>query len=112
MKGMDAVRNVLGALIVAGTAISLIADPIPVQVILIFAAVGILAGTLLVVGGDLVPWIAAAVLVFGPDWVQSVLEHRGYVMSWYTPTLIATSFAIIAYFVGERIKPRPRTITF
>ena len=109
MTASDKLRHVAAAALVTGTIITLLVTPLPLQAMLTFAVVGIVAGVLLAVPAEITGWIAGATLLFGIEWTQSLLVQRGAVFPWYAPVLIATAFAVVVYYIGEAIKPR-RTV--
>jgi hypothetical protein len=104
MTASDKVRNVIGGAIIIGTIVSLLINPMSIHPLVVFATIGIVAGVLLSLPGNIAGWISAVVLVFGIERAESALVARGAVFEWYEPVLIAASFAIATYYVVRLLK--------
>ena len=104
MTASDKVRNAIGGAIIVGTIASLVINPMSIQPLVIFAAIGIVAGFLSSLPGNIAGWISAAILVFGTEWIASSFIARGADISWYAPILIAVSFAIVTYHLAQILK--------
>jgi hypothetical protein len=108
MTALDRVRHILAAALVMGTIVTLLVSPLPLQPLVTFAGVGIVAGVLLALPAEVAGWIAGATLLFGIEWTRSILVRRGAVFPWYSPVLIAATFAVVVYYIGSAIKPRTK----
>jgi ABC-type uncharacterized transport system permease subunit len=109
MTASDKLRNVVAGAIIAGTIVSLIIHPVSIQPLLIFAAIGIVAGVLSSLPGNIASWVSAVILVFGTERIQSALVARGVEVAWYAPMLIAVSFAIATYYLVRLLKRKTPT---
>jgi hypothetical protein len=111
MTASDKVRHTAAAAFLTGTIITLFANPVAIEALLTFAVIGVVSGVLLAVPAELAGWIAGAILLFGTEWMQSVLVRRGLVFPWYAPVLIAAAFAVFVYYVAQLMKPRSRSVS-
>ena len=109
MTASDKLRNVIPAAIIGVTIVSLIIHPVSIQTLLIFAAIGIVAGVLSWLPGNIVGWVSAVILVFGTERTQSALVARGVEVPWYAPMLIAVSFAVATYYLARLLKRKTPT---
>ena len=109
MSRSEMARGAIGSLIVIAAVGSLIIRPASVQVVMIFAAIGIVGGALLSLRGTLAGLAGATALILGTEWAQSMLAKRGFETAWYTPILVSAAFAVIAYFIGQVVRARAKT---
>lgn len=108
MTNSEKARNLIRILIVAAAIASLIVKPVPIQIILVFAAVGIVAGGLWSLRGTVASVAGAAVLLLATEWIQSLLDRRGFDVAWYAPILLSASFAIVAHLLGQFLRVRAK----
>jgi hypothetical protein len=109
MTASEKLRHVVAGAIIAGTIVSLIIHPVSIQPLLIFAAIGIVAGVLSSLPGNIPSWVSAVILVFGTERIQSALVERGVEVVWYAPMLIAVSFAVATYYLVRLLKRKTPT---
>ena len=103
MSAGNAMRHVIAVVILGATVTALIINPVPLAPSLWFAAIGIVAGVLLVLPGTIPAWIAGAVLIFGTEWAESILARRGHVVAWYAPAMIAASLTVLTYYLSRAV---------
>jgi ABC-type branched-subunit amino acid transport system permease subunit len=109
MKAFEIARLVLAGALVAGTIGVLVTSPVSFRTFVIFAAMGIIVGGLFVPRQPIAAWIGGAILIFGTEWVQSLLAVRGVDFPWYAPAMIVASFCVIAVFAGRAVRTSRKT---
>jgi hypothetical protein len=109
MKASDIARLLLAFALVMGTVGALIANPVSIRTFIIFAAIGLIVGGLFLPREPIAAWIGGAILIFGTEWVQSLLIANGAEITWYAPALIVASFCVIAVFSARSLRISRKT---
>jgi hypothetical protein len=111
MSTSEKIRRVIAVALVIAMIVSIVMTPVPVTAFVIFAVLGIAIAGLFLVPGSIWDWVGAAILVFGPDWIQSMLHKHGLEIPYIAPRLVAVGFLVIAFYAGEALLGRRAPVT-
>ena len=106
MRAADKARHVVAGAILTCTIAALVLRPTSLHAMLVFAAVGIVAGGAFLIRTTLARLIGAGILIIGTDWLQSIVTRGDLVIAWYQPILISTSLTIVVYYVAGFVNRR------